>query len=456
MAQAIPTQDNPMPPSPPIGWFGGHFFRFRRNPTKFLQDAAKLGDVVLMSMGGKPMYFLNHPDFVREVFSVNNAKFEKGRALKRSKRLLGEGLLTSESDFHLRQRRMIQPAFHRQRIAGYAASMVEYGERMADKWQNGATYDVSREMMHLTLQIVGKTLFSANVEDEADEVGAALTAIVEMFDYLLLPFSEILEKLPLIPLVKKFDRAKATMDGVIYRIIEERRKTGEDKGDLLTMLLEARDIEGDGTGMSDKQLRDEALTLFLAGHETTANALTWTWYLLSQNAEAEAKLHEEIDRVLAENRPPTFEDYASLKYTEAVIAESMRLYPPAWAIGRMAMEDYEIGGYQIPQKSLLLFSPFVAHRDVRFWAEPDKFLPERWLAAENSIKEAGQKYIYFPFGGGVRRCIGEQFAWTEGVLLLATLARKWKLRLVPSQKVELNPLVTLRPKYGMKMITSQR
>jgi cytochrome P450 len=277
--------------------------------------------------------------------------------------------------------------------------------------------------------------------------------MVNMFNLLLIPFSELLEKLPL-PHVQRFNRAKETIDSIIYGIIEERRKSGEDTGDLLSMLLLAQD-EDNGERMTDEQVRDEALTLFLAGHETTANAMTWAWYLLSQNPKAEAKFHEELNRVLSEERLPRFEDYANLKFTEAVLAEAMRLYPPAWGIGRLAIADHEFNGFAVPQGSFLIISPFVLQRDKRFWEDSDKFKPERWLH-ENSIKEAGQKFIYFPFGGGIRRCIGEQFAWMELVLLLATIGRKWKLELVPNQKVELNPLVTLRPKYGMKMTTLLR
>lgn len=442
---------NNLPPSVKAGFIGGHFFKFRKRPTEFLSELAELGDITFMRMYNQPAYFLNHPDLIRDLLVTNNTKFEKGRALKRAKGLLGEGLLTSEGEKHLRQRRMIQPAFHRNRIAEYAKAMTEYAEKMRDEWQAGEVRDIDKEMMRLTLQIVGKTLFNANVDDEADEVGTAMTALIELFNYLLIPFSELLEKLP-IPQARRFRKSKETLDKVIYEIIDERRKSGEDKGDLLSMLLLAQDEET-GTAMSDEQVRDEALTLFLAGHETTANAMTWTFYLLSQNPEKEAKLHEELDKIL-NGKTPSIEDVANLKYTEAVFAEAMRLFPPAWAIGRLAIEEHKFGEYEIPKKSLVLISPFVMQRDKRFWENADEFIPERWFS--QSIKEAGQKFIYIPFSRGVRSCIGESFAWMEGILLIATLAQKWKLNLMPEQKIGLNPLMTLRPKFGMKMKIEKR
>lgn len=442
-----------LPPSVKPYWIGGHFRMFRKDPTGFLESLANLGEISSFRMGPQQAFLLTNPEMIRDLLVVNAHKFVKGRALQRAKSLLGEGLLTSENEFHLRQRRMIQPAFHRQRIAEYARAMTEFGEKLSDEWHDGDDRDIDREMMRLTLNIVGKTLFSANVEDDATEIGGAMTTLVEMFNLLLLPFSEILEKLPL-PHSIRFKRAKKTLDEVIYKIIDERRKSGEDKGDLLSMLLLAQDEEGDGAGMSDTQIRDECLTLFLAGHETTANALTWTWYLLSQNPEKEAKFHAELDACFADGHAPNMEDYARLPYTESILAESMRLFPPAWAIGRLSTEEHEFGGYAIPKKSLVLISPFVTHRDPRFWENAGEFVPERWQT--QSIKEAGQKYIYFPFGGGIRRCIGEQFAWTEGVLLLATLGRKWKFRLDPQQKIALQAMITLRSKYGMKMRIEKR
>ena len=435
-----------LPPALRTDLIGGHFRSFRKAPTEFLTRLAALGDITSFRMGPQQGYFINDPELIRDVFVVNAHKFMKGRALQRAKSLLGEGLLTNEGEAHLRQRRMIQPAFHRTRIAEYARSMVEYGEKMSNSWKDGDVRQTEHDMMQLTLQIVAKTLFDANVEDEANEIGAAMTSMVELFNYLLLPFSEWLEKLPL-PQSKRFRNARNTLNKVIYDIINERRASGEDKGDLLSMLLLAQDEET-GDAMTDEQVRDECLTLFLAGHETTANAMTWTWYLLSQNPEKEAWLHQELDSVLGA-RVPSIEDLPNLKYTEAVIAESIRLFPPAWAIGRLSTEEHHFGDYHLPARSLVLISPYVTQRDPRFWESPDDFVPERWESL--SVKEASQRNIYLPFGGGVRRCIGESFARTESILLLATLARKWKLRLVPEQKIGLQSMITLRPKYGMRM-----
>lgn len=432
-------------------WIGGNLRAFWRDRTGYLTRQAELGDVSFIKMGPQPVFFINHPDLVRDLLVVNAHKFIKGRALQRSKVLLGSGLLTNEGADHLRQRRMIQPAFHRTRIAEYARSMVMYADQMSDSWRDGELYDIDQEMMHLTLQIVGKTLFSADVGDDADRIGQAMTTLVELFNFLLLPFSEWLEKLPL-PQSIRSKRARRTLDEIVYGIINERRRLGEDKGDLLSMLLLAQD-EDDGSTMTDEQVRDETLTLFLAGHETTANAMTWTWYLLSQNPEKEAKFHAEIDAVLA-GRVPTMDDIPNLKYTESILAESMRLFPPAWAIGRNCIEAHEFNGFTAAPGTLILSSPFVMHRDARFWDDPLTFNPERWES--QSVKEAGQKNIYFPFGGGIRRCIGESFAWAEGILLLATLARKWKLSLVPGQQIEMKPMITLRPKYGVRMSITSR
>jgi cytochrome P450 len=278
-----------------------------------------------------------------------------------------------------------------------------------------------------------------------------MTMAFESFNYAMLPFTEYLEKLPL-PAVKRFNAARDRLDQTIYRLIGERRASGADRGDLLSMLLLAQDTEGDGSGMSDLQLRDEALTIFLAGHETTANALTWTWYLLSQNPKVEARLHAELDSSL-DGRAPSFDDLQRLPYTRMVLAESMRLYPPAWAIGRRAINAMDVAGYTIPSGSVVLMSQFIMHRDPRFFVDPERFDPERW--SPEAIAER-PKFSYFPFGGGARVCIGEQFAWMEGILLLASLAQQWRARLVPGHVVDLQPLITLRPRYGMKMTLEPR
>lgn len=440
------------PPGPRRTFPLSGLFGYRRGPLPYFQNlAAQYGDISYFRLGPEEAFFLNHPDYVKDVLVTNHQNFHKGLALQRAKRLLGEGLLTSEEEFHRRQRRLAQPAFHRARIASYAGVMTDYACETRARWHDGDTLDMSEEMMRLTLGIVGKTLFDADVVSDAREVGEAMTVVMDLFNTITIPFFELIQRLPL-PQLRRFDAAKARLDAIIYRLIEERRRGGEDRGDLLSMLLLAQDTEGDGGAMTDEQLRDEVMTIFLAGHETTANALVWTWYLLSQEPGVEAKLHEEIERVLA-RRLPTYEDVAQLKYTEMVLAESMRLYPPAWAIGRLAMTESEIAGYTVPRGALVLMSQFVMHRDPRYFPEPLRFDPERWQTA---ARESRPQFSYFPFGGGPRRCIGEGFAWMEGVLLIATLAQQWQMRLVPNHPVALKPVITLRPKHGMKMTVERR
>ena len=441
-----------LPPGPRPLLPLANLLAIRRDPLAFfMRLAGQYGELAFFKMGPQPVFLLSHPDYIRDVLITHNKMFMKGEGLQRAKRLLGEGLLTSEGEFHLRQRRLAQPAFHRQRIAGYAQTMIDFSLRARERWKAGVEMDVAREMMRLTLAIAGKTLFDTDVEAEADEIGDALSRAMAMFNRLTLPFSQLLERLPL-PSTKRFEQARARLDATIYGMIEERRRNGEDRGDLLSMLMQARDEEGDGSGMTDEQLRDEAMTIFLAGHETTANALTWTWYLLSLNPDAEARLHAEIDEVL-QGRPPAAEDYPKLRYTEMVLAEAMRLYPPAWIIGRRALQDYPIGNYVAPARSILVMSQYVMHRHPQYFPAPERFDPERWTP---EAKESRPRFSYFPFGGGPRVCIGESFAWMEGVLVLAALAQQWKFRLVPGHPVVPQPLVTLRPRYGMKMTLEAR
>lgn len=415
-----------------------------------MRVARTYGDIAYFKLGPQHVFMVSGPEYIRQILVTDQNNFTKSRALQRAKVLLGEGLLTSEGAAHLRQRRLVQPAFHRPRLIGYSRVMTDCAVRTRERWHDGETLDIAPEMMRLTLAVVGKTLFSADVESEAAEIGEALTAILHMFNLLMMPFSEYLEKLPL-PSVRRFEKARARLDQTIYGMIAERRASGEDRGDLLSMLLLAQDEEGTG-GLSDQQVRDEALTLFLAGHETTSQALMWTWYLLSQNPDCERRLHEEVDRVLG-GRAPEFDDMPQLRYTEMVLAESMRLYPPAWAIGRKSIQPFELAGYTIPKGAIVIVSPYVTQRHAGLFPDPESFDPERWTP---EARDARPKFSYFPFGGGARTCIGERFAWMEGTLALAAIAQKWRLRLVPGHRVEPLPLITLRSKHGMKMTVEAR
>jgi cytochrome P450 len=439
------------PPGPRNISIGGSFSAFRTDPLQFLtRCAAEYGELSYFRAAHQHMYFLNSPALVQEALVNKSACFIKSRILQRAKALLGEGLLTNEGANHLRQRRLVQPAFHRDRLIRYAADMSALTVRAQGRFADGAVVDMDREMMRLTLAIVGRTLFSAEVEDDATIVGEAMNALIEMMPVLMFPLSQYLLRLP-VPFMRRFQRAAETLDQTIYRIINERRQSGEDKGDLLSMLLLARDTEGDNSGMTDQQVRDETLTLFIAGHETTATALTWAWYLLAENPAVEAKMHHEIDTVL-NGRVPSFDDVAQLPYTSHVFGETMRLYPPAWAIGRMAVMDMEIGGYRVPKKSIVLLSPYTMHRSSKWWPAANEFRPERWDVDDSERP----KFAYYPFGGGPRLCIGERFAWMEGVLILATLAQKWRFRRADTAAVALAPMLTLRPKGGLRLRAESR
>ena len=441
------------PPGPAGAPVFGSLFDLRRDPIGFLtRSSGEFGDSVHYRVGPRAhAFFFRHPDQVKDVLVTHQHSFVKGRGLEWAKQFLGEGLLTSEGEFHRRQRRLSQPAFHRQRVQSYGTVMTDYAVRARERWRDGQAMDLAHEMMSLTMEVVAKTLFDTDVSGEADEIGASLTAIIALFHRFNNPLAPLIQKLPL-PSNLRFRRARARLDATIYRMIGERRKSREDRGDLLSMLLLATDSEGDGTGMTDRQLRDEVMTIFLAGHETTANALTWTFYLLSQNPKAETRLFDEVDHVLG-GRPPAVEDLAELRFTEQVFAESMRLYPPAWGLGRKAIRDEEIGGYRVPAGAYVVMSAYVTQHDERFFTDPWRFDPDRFT---EQAKAARPKFAYFPFGGGARQCIGEPFAWMEGVLILATLAQQWRLRLVPGHRVETQALITLRPRYGMRMVPERR
>ncbi len=426
--------------------------RMTRHPLEFVTALARqYGDAALFHIARQPIVLASDPEQIRDVLVTHARLFHKGRGLERAKMLLGEGLLTSEGEFHLRQRRLAQPAFHRARVAAYGDTMARYAERRIATWRDGATYDLTREMATYTLAVVGKTLFDADIEEEAPEIGHALTAALAAFNFSVLPFSEHLLKLPF-PIARRFRRARERLDATIYRLIAERRASGEDRGDLLSMLLLAQDSEGDGRGMTDLQLRDEVMTILLAGHETTANALSWMWYLLALNHEARARMLAEVDEVLGDRRP-IFDDVRRLPWTAACFQEAMRIFSPAWVIPRKCVEDDVIDGHRIEKGSTVLIPINSLHHDPRFWPQPEVFDPTRFLP-ENA--RSHHRSSYLPFGGGRRICIGQSFAMIEATLITAMMSRQFVYELVPGHPVEPEATLTLRPRHGIRMIAWRR
>ena len=425
---------------------------FLHNPVRlFPRLARKYGDVVRLRIGREDVFFLHHPDDIREVLVVQHENFHKGYGVMMLDRMLGRGLITNDGPSHKKQRRLVQPAFHRKRIEGMATSMVDAAQRQAQIWQDGAQVDMAQEMLHLTLNIVGKTLFNTDMEKEAETFHQGLATSMEAFRKIALApvWGPLIEQGPF-PINARLRQARESLDKVVYRVIEEHRRAGTDQGDLLSMLLQARDE--DGSTMDEQQLRDETMTLFLAGHETTAHTLTWTWYLLAQHPEVRSKVQQEVDAVLGD-RPATFNDLPQLPYIERVVTESMRVCPPVWAIDRSALHDVNIRGIHIPQRARVVMSQYVLHHDPRWYPDPERFDPDRWTP---EMKAALPKFAYFPFGGGPRLCVGEPFAWTEAILLVATLSRYWEAHLAADARIEFQPAVTLRPKYGVKMTLRKR
>lgn len=439
------------PPGPKGHWLFGNVAEFRKDRLGFLERCAReYGDCVGIRLGPFRVMVVNHPDLVEDVLVTQNRRFIKHFALRMAKPTLGNGLLTSEGDFWRKQRKLAQPAFHRERIAAYASVMVDSTERMLQSWADGQTRDVQDDMMRLTLEIVAKTLFDADVTAASADASIAMETLLRSFTERINNMFRLPMSFPT-PANLRFKRAARRLDDLLFSVITERRATGEDRGDLLSMLLQARD-EDDGTRMTDRQLRDETMTLFMAGHETTANTLAWTWYLLANHPEAEARLHAELDDVLGD-RPPTFNDLSRLTYADMVITEALRFYPTVWLVGREAIEPCEVGGYPVPVGTTIYMSQWVLHRDARYFDDPESFRPERWA---DGLAKRLPRYAYFPFGGGPRICIGNSFALMESVLLLATIARRFRLRLAPDASVTLMPTMTLRPDGGIKMIVTAR
>ena len=424
-----------------------------RDPLKTLTDIAhRYGDICHFKFGRQHVYLINHPEYIEDILVSSHRNFIKSRGLQISKRLLGEGLLTSEADYHERQRRLILPTFQPNRIKRYTDIMTSYAMRMCSTWNDGSVLDIHKEMMRVTAAIISMTVLGSDIKVGDDEISEALLTCMRYFNRLRMPFGGLIEKIPILRINKGFQLAKNKLDSVVYSMIKEHRENLE-KGhkDLLDTLLQAQDEEAGIGRMTDLQLRDEVMTIFLAGHETTANALTWTLYLLSQNPRVEKRLHEELSSVLGDEDKfvrPTISDVQKLGYTNKTLTESLRLYPPAWTIGRQAINDYKVGNYVIPSGSIILMSQYVMHRDPRYYHEPDRFYPERWT---QEFKSRLPRFSYFPFGGGIRSCVGESFALMEATLLIAIICRYWKLRPISDQRIALNPLITLRPKYGMRM-----
>ena len=456
---ASKTDRAPAPPGP-LGTSPVAFLRaFRRDRMRLFLDAQRrFGDIVRFRVGPKWLYLVLDPEAVQRVLQENHRNYDKRSAgYGKLKLALGDGLLTSEGEFWRRQRRIVQPAFHRDRLHQFGAVMTQATLAMLERWREPAQQrepvDVAAEMMRLTLEIIGTTMFSTNLGSDSRRLGELMTTAIEYINERITTWTAAFDFPEKLPTVKnrRFRQALRAGNQMVREVIEARRRSGTDHGDLLSMLMQMRDEET-GEWMTDQQLRDEIITIFAAGHETTANALAWCWYLLSRNPAVGRKLREELDRVLG-GRVPTADDLPRLTYTAMVVKETMRLYPPAWVISRNAVGDDVLGGFHIAAGSVVLVSPYVTHRHLRFWENPEGFDPERFVGDRLA---ALPRYVYFPFGGGPRMCIGTGFAMMEAQLILATVAQRHELHLLPGESVEPEPLVTLRPRHGVMALVQAR
>jgi cytochrome P450 len=444
----MPANGNKLPPGPKGLPLFGLAFQVLRDPLETLRRLAReYGDIVCVPIVNQHRIFLNHPDYIEQVCIVQQAKFHKSKMTKDvTQRLLGQGLLISEGDFWRRQRRLAQPAFHRSRINEYGATMVERAEVRMKQWRDGDVRDITQEMMAMTLDIAVRTLFGSTLQAEAEQVGDSLGYLMRYSLRKARSPIKVPENWPT-PANRRATRETQFLDSLIYGIIKERQAEGNTNHhhDLLAMLMSAMDE--DGTQMTPRQLRDESMTLFLAGHETTALTLSWAWYMLSENPAAEARLHEELHGILA-GRAPELADFERLPYLRAVVNETLRLYPAAYILARTSVAPCTIAGYDFPADTTMIMAQWVMHRDLRYFDDPEVFQPERWLNGLENRLPAG---AYFPFGDGPRRCIGQGFALLEAALVLATIAQKYRFKLVPGHPVIPDPLVTLRAKHGIRM-----
>jgi cytochrome P450 len=432
------------PPGPKGHFLLGVLPEIREEDVKFATRIAReYGDIVYMRVVNIPTYLISHPRYIEEILVTNYRNFIKAVYLRESRRLFGDGLLTSEGDLWVRERRMGQRAFRHEHIDTYATMIVGYTERLIGRWREGEVHDVHKEMMRLTLEIIAHVLFGRDIADEVEDAEGAITIYLQQFADRFGMYA-VPEWIPT-PGNVRYRRAMQRLDGIIYGAIREGRQSKDGEKSLLNALLHAQQMYG--FEMSDRQLRDEMATLFFTGHETTGLALTWTLFLLGENPGAEALLLQELDEVLGD-RPATLADLRRLPYLDGVIKESLRLYPPAYGVVREALKDCEIGGYTIPKGATVAMFQWVVHRDPRFFDDPEVFRPERWA---DGLIDRLPKFAYFPFGGGPRNCIGREFALLEIALVLSTVMRRFHFRTVPGHRTWPLPSLTLRPEFGMKM-----
>ena len=505
------------PPGPSSRFPAKLLRKFLHDPLQtFTEIATEYGDISYFRLGRQHAYLLNNPDYIEKVLIYDHNNFKKGKRLQAAKRFLGEGLVTSEGQRHDSQKKIIQPFFLPRKISSFGPIMTEYALKMCTGWKDGSTIDIHKEMAKVTLSIICKSMMDYEMDkEEADEFEKAFSISKEYTKRLQSPIGHVLDSVPVLPKVMESRRAVKTLDSIVYRLMSNRRQEisqdlqdennssnsakSQKRNDLLTGLLlaegnkqeqegvnsptttdtsaitdneEEKEKNNDTNLTADKQIRDHVITMLIAGHETTANALTWTYYLLTQHPEIEKKVFDEISLVLMDDskqsgkdnedddnqldsgyRQPTTADIPKLKYLEKVFRESMRLYPPVWTMGRIVEDDYMLGDYSIPKESALFMSQYVMHRNPKYYENPEVFNPDRW---SDEFKRSIPRFSYFPFGGGLRGCIGEPFAWQEGILLIATISSHWKMSLKPGQKIKPDPEITLNPKNGIKMILQSR
>jgi len=428
-----------------------------KDPISTLSKIAnEFGDLSHFKMGRLHVYLINNPDYIEKILINDQSNFSKGPRLQMAKRLLGEGLVTSEGEFHKSQRKLIQPLFLPKKIASYGPIMTDRALHMIQEWKNGSIVNIHSELMKVTLSIICKSVMDYEMESkQAKDFGNAFEITKKYGSRLQYPLGQILDRVPILPKVAQAKRAGKRLNTIVYDLISKRReKIENDKSfsgvDLLSKLIRVQ--ADDGSTMTDKQLRDEIITILIAGHETTSNALTWAYYLLSQNPKIERRVFEEIDTVTGGNNKdsklPSIADLPKLNYVEKVFREAMRLYPPVWTMGRFVQKDYILGEYTLPKDASLMFSQFVMHHNSKYYDNPETFDPDRWT---EEFKMHLPRFSYFPFGGGIRGCVGESFAWQEGILLIATISSYWSMRLAPNQRIKLQPGITLNPKNGIKI-----